>query len=295
MPLNTSTRQTFRSWDNVLFSSRNLIPTCSGIYVIADPDGTVWYVGQAINLKSRWAGKSHHRYMQLMRSHHKLSRKIYWKQVNPQDLDRVERECIEQFQPELNATRVKKTLPTASKTENEIKRLVKVLNKQTLLFPILRSVVVGGYQEDEFECIIIVVNFNDQRDIIQSSIRKRCSPQVRQAWKGYETYCGRDESEYCPLCIPCYLMGNICIEFLAIPEVIDYLAENEKVRDHYVGYTEIFGVRAAALLDLSFLNALSLKEELSFYSGTEKSLQLPLYLKYRRPILNSMASAIKHS
>lgn len=37
----------WQQWDTVAFADRGQLPTCSGIYVVADASGLVWYVGQA--------------------------------------------------------------------------------------------------------------------------------------------------------------------------------------------------------------------------------------------------------
>ncbi|MEH2325409.1 MAG: hypothetical protein V7K32_17995 [Nostoc sp.] len=61
--------------------NRELLPEKSGIYYVLDEQFIVWYVGQAKNLRSRWAGDSHHRAM--------------------------ERQRIEEYNPQLNGTKIK--------------------------------------------------------------------------------------------------------------------------------------------------------------------------------------------
>ncbi|BAY26043.1 hypothetical protein NIES2100_58540 [Calothrix sp. NIES-2100] len=84
----------WKNWFNVLFTERNRLPTYSGIYAIADTNNCVWYLGQAINLRNRWTGKTHHRYPQLIRSNRKLSHKIYYKPVPIDSLDQQEKHYI---------------------------------------------------------------------------------------------------------------------------------------------------------------------------------------------------------
>lgn len=70
----------------------------------------------------------------------------------------LERYYIELFKPELNDCKVKKYLPKQPQVEREIKRLLKVLNTSTFLFPIMRSVVAGEYKDNgDIRCIIILV------------------------------------------------------------------------------------------------------------------------------------------
>jgi len=42
-------------------TSKELLPEQSGIYYVLDEKYIIWYIGKAKNLRSRWAGKSHHR------------------------------------------------------------------------------------------------------------------------------------------------------------------------------------------------------------------------------------------
>lgn len=102
------------------------------------------------------------------------------------------------FQPELNGCKVKKYLPKQPQIEREIKRLLKVINKGTSLFNVIRSVVAGEYLGDGgIRCIVILVNINDY-EIISNSMRKRYSPEVRKAWTIYKPDCGRDKDNYTP-------------------------------------------------------------------------------------------------
>ncbi|MGB3790406.1 MAG: GIY-YIG nuclease family protein, partial [Phormidesmis sp.] len=81
----------WQQWDSVAFVDRKLVPTTSGIYVVADESDFVWYVGQATNLQSRWIGRSHHRYPQLIRTNKKLGHRIYWRSFPTVQLDEKER------------------------------------------------------------------------------------------------------------------------------------------------------------------------------------------------------------
>lgn len=47
--------------------NRSCLPNLPGIYFVADEQNNILYIGQAQNLRMRWAGKSHHRYKQFAR------------------------------------------------------------------------------------------------------------------------------------------------------------------------------------------------------------------------------------
>ena len=269
------------------------LPERSGIYVIADANNCVWYVGQATNLKSRWAGKAHHRYPQLIRSNRKLSHRIYWQEVPTLCLDEKEKYYIDLFQPELNGCKVKKYLPKQPQVEREIKRLLKGINKPTMLFPVIRSIVAGEYREDDgTKCIVILVNMNDEWQIIGNSMRKRYAAEVKKAWSYYKTYCGRDEQQYSQLLITAYNLNGYKFEFvIADWEFFQYLENNSDVRERYIGVVELFGVQVKALKDLSIFDEFSLASEYVFTNSDEKKrLTTAAYLNYRKPILNCMTS-----
>lgn len=179
----------WKGWSNVLFTQRSRLPVESGIYIVADVNEKVWYVGKAQNIKSRWAGKTHHRYPQLIRSNRKLCHRIYWQQVPSSDLDAQEKYYVDLFQPELNGCKVKKYLPKKPMIEREIIRLLKVLNKPIFFAPKVRSVVIGQYEDDTKKCILIAIFINDYK-IIYKSQKKRYATQVRNAWVEIKTHCG---------------------------------------------------------------------------------------------------------
>jgi len=279
----------WKDWPNVLFSERYLLPPCSGIYVISDASNCVWYVGQAGNLRDRWAGKGHHRYPQLIRSNRKLCHRIYWKQVQASWLDEQERYYIDLFNPELNGCKVKKYLPKQPQVERELKRLLKVMNKPTLLFPVIRSVIAGEYEgNDGTRCIVVVTVINDF-EILHKSVHKRYSAEVRKAWIEYKTYCGKNEQHYRLKCLPAYSLNDCRLEFVELSELLEYLWNNPSAYEHYVGVIELFNVQVKALKDLSILDKLSLEEEYNFtdFDG-KKSLRDAAYINYRKHMLKCL-------
>ncbi|MCG9885827.1 MAG: GIY-YIG nuclease family protein [Cyanobacteria bacterium] len=284
------TSQPWQRWDSVDFANRQLLPEYSGIYVVADADGIVWYVGQAINIKSRWSGKGHHRYRQLAYHHIKKQRKIYWLPVESSLLDEQERRFIELFKPSLNGSRVRKSMPKNPKVLSEIKRILKTLNRSNFLYPQIRSLVFGGYEEEDLQCIIVIINMNDLK-IIDGSAFKKYQPAIRSAWKNLETECGRSEEEFHLVRIPCFFIENLCFEFVAVPEVIQFLYENPDLHDVYLGTTQIFGIDVKAIKNLGLFDQINLKEEIihPFLSGKGR-LTNAAYLMYQKDEIGLMAS-----
>lgn len=259
----------WQNWPSLPFLDRDQLPSEPGIYVVVDSENFVWYVGKASNLQTRWIGRGHHRYPQLVRSNKKLQHQIYWKSVPLLQLDEAEKLYIEKFEPELNGLKVKTYLPKESQVHREIKRLLKVLNKNTLLFPIIRSIVAGEYTDDlENRCVVIITNLNDFR-ILSKSALKRYSKKIRDSWVEIETYCDFPEELYRPLLIPAYTLRGYRFEFVAIPEVIFHLEENLDLQADFLQSIDIFGIPVKALKTLTVLENLGLKEayDFTFYDG----------------------------
>lgn len=101
----------WKEWQGLPFKERHKLPSISGIYVVVDCNDNVWYVGQAVNLNSRWTGRGHHRYAQLSRSNGKRNYSIFWKSSVPRELDKMEQHYIKLLQPSINQTKVKKYSP----------------------------------------------------------------------------------------------------------------------------------------------------------------------------------------
>lgn len=92
---------------SVDFKQRENLPTVSGIYYVIDEKNVVWYIGQAKNIYARWQGKSHHRKFQLD-SQKKKHFQIYYRLVNVDSLDEIERQEITRYSPHLNQSSVKR-------------------------------------------------------------------------------------------------------------------------------------------------------------------------------------------
>ena len=92
----------WQQWPSVLLGDRQLLPDHPGIYVVADDNQFVWYVGQAANLQSRWLGRGHHRYPQLIRTNRKLKHRIYWRSFPVQQLDNESIQVLIRFTGEMS-------------------------------------------------------------------------------------------------------------------------------------------------------------------------------------------------
>ncbi|BAZ18831.1 hypothetical protein NIES4071_107160 (plasmid) [Calothrix sp. NIES-4071] len=234
-------------------------------------------------------GKSHHRYPQLSRSNRKRGYKIYWKEFPIDSLIEKEKYYINLFKPELNGCKVKKYLPSLPQVEREIKRLLKALNTPTLLFPFVRSLVVGEYEgSDGARCIIILRNSNDFK-ITGYSIMKKNSKQVRNAWSTYISYCGKDKEYYQPYSMYVYSVYNYRFEFIELPNFIYYLEANTNAREQYVKTVEILRVKVKALRYLDIFTEVPIEEE-RFYIDQQrrKHLRNIDYLNWRRHLIKCL-------
>lgn len=178
----------WKTWKHFPLNERSRLPLCSGIYVVADINDFVWYVGQATNLRIRWTGKTHHRYPQLIRSNRKLNHQIYWKPCPLDQLDAQERYYIERFAPELNGCKVRSYSPNYTKqsqVDRELRRLLKVLNHKTLLFPVVRSIVDREHtDQDGTRCVVLLIYINDfgilanSAEILSNVVYERIKPHL---------------------------------------------------------------------------------------------------------------------
>ena len=273
---------TWQQWASVAFVDRKRLPPLSGIYVVADASNTVWYVGQAANLQSRWTGRSHHRYPQLIRSNKKLAHRIFWHPFSVGELDEKERFYIDLLRPELNGCKVKSYLPKQPQVEREIKRLFKALNRTTLLFPMFRSVVAGEYVDEAgMRCVLTLIFINDER-LLNRSIRKRYSAEVRRAWSCTEHLCGYSAAAYKPARVGAYVVGDERFEFVVATDLLCYLQDNADVAARAMGTARLFGVEVAALCCLDVLDQVTLREAFAALGNGKRPLACAAYLRYRR-------------
>ena len=284
----------WQQWASVAFANRQQLPMVAGIYIVADATGFVWYVGQATNLQSRWIGRSHHRYPQLIRTNKKLSHRIYWHPFAIGELDQQERLHIDLLRPELNGCKVKTYLPKQPQVEREIKRLLKALNRTTLLFPVLRSVVAGEYvDEDSVRCILTVIFINDEK-LLNRSIAKRYSAEVRRAWSCVEHLCGYPAADYQPARIGTYEVGGERIEFVIGCDLLRYLEDYTEVMSRAVGKANLFGAEVVALRSIDVLAQVPLTEAFSAIGNGKQRLTCAAYLRYRKSLLIPLQGISDH-
>jgi len=86
----------------VALSDKNTLPSISAVYFVLDED-RILYVGKSVNLSSRWA--NHHRYHQIKQV--SFSPVISWLECPSVVAEKLERECIATFYPELNGLQQK--------------------------------------------------------------------------------------------------------------------------------------------------------------------------------------------
>jgi GIY-YIG catalytic domain len=276
-------------WASISFQERDRLPNCSGIYVVADFNDFVWYVGQATNLKNRWIGRSHHRYPQLVRSCRKLGHKIYWKFFPADQLTEQERYYITLFRPELNTCKVKTYLPKQPQVDREIKRILTAINRPSFLFPVIRSIALGEYQnENGKRCLLIATNPNDYT-ILYNSTKKRYSSAVKKAWISIKSHCGKSKEQYNPVCIFAYALNECQIEFITVGELIQHLEENSTLCEQAINKLDLFGTKISALKNLNILTDLNLPEEY-LYINEKKNLADIAYFNYRKQDLTPISS-----
>jgi len=279
----------WKSWSSLPLKQYQQLPTQSGIYVVVDADGEVWYVGRSININARWNGRGHHRYQQLSRTNNQRSYKIYWQLFPLEQLNEKEQLYIDLFKPYLNYSRVKTYARKPIQPNQEISRILKVLNNKTMLFPDVRSVVLGYYTEidededgslKEYTSVVIVVSVNDHDGPILNSCQKSLSRKgnsLKGCWKVYESNCGNADPDIKPASIIVFILDNIVYEFVCYPTLINKLAENRSSLD----FIQISKQNVLALTDTSILPSI-INSNSSFRTRSED------YLHYRASDLKSI-------
>lgn len=276
----------WKSWLSLPLEQRAQLPIQPGIYIIVDAEDEVWYVGRSTNLNARWNGKQHHRYQQLSRTNNKRSYRIHWRIFPAEQLGNEEQRYIDLLKPHLNYSRVKTYARRAIQPSDEIARLLKTINKKTLLFPDIRSVVLGYYTElDETEeealeeCfyIVIAVTVNDHDGPILKSYKKSLSRKgssLKGYWQTYASDCGVDSSAKQPALIPVFLSGSIVYEFVCYSNLIERLEAHKE----NVCTIELARQNVLALKNINLLPSLIVEDGHFCFSSED-------YLRYRIPDL----------
>jgi len=237
----------WKDWSKVSFVNRAYLPTTSGIYIIVDAKDVVWYVGQAQDIRKRWAGKGHHRYQQLLRTNKKRNYSIYWKAFPAEELASWENHYISKLSPELNRSKVKRYIPSEPVKIREARRIVKVLSKLNQWYPKVRSILIGKYISiDSVDKIFFVFRSLDIGIITRSTWSKKSL--IRKSWTLIRPTCGFDEETHqAPFIYTFLLQEGLEIVFLNIDELPELLESNLDFHDLYVHDIDFLGVKIKSL------------------------------------------------
>lgn len=300
----------WHQWAKVPLTDRIDLPPQPGIYAVIDASGEVWYVGKASNLKTRWGGRSHHRYNQLNRQNKKRSYQIYYCFFPLSELDFREKEYINKFKPLLNYSRVKTYARKPLQPYGELARILKVINKPNLLCKgHARSLVVGYYREldedengelKEFTCIVIAVSLNDSDGVLYKSAMKSMKAKGKYlagCWGVYETTLALREPEIDletrPLQILVFTQDDWNYEFAAI----DYQVLTRFDVQKQTFYTETITLNQQSVLALKDPDCLRslLPEPEPIRSGylNKAWLRPTYYYHYRLPLLRPISELLQ--
>ncbi|MFE1748281.1 GIY-YIG nuclease family protein [Coleofasciculus sp. H7-2] len=284
-----------RRLSHIAIKSRDLLPEQSGIYYVIDEKSIIWYIGQAKNLRSRWAGDSHHRFYQLQKQRKKQFT-IYYELVAELQLDAIERQRIEQYSPQLNGTKVK--IKKLHPTETLLRETLVILAPYSFVLGIesprkedLKLIEDSVFWQDEWrvqkavlplKVIHVCINLNELGEAIKDQdwlsmcrflkkvFRKRSNYSDNWACKGKISY------EYSGM----FFLRRLLVNGVAI-EV--YVTNQEAVAliEHYE-LIQLSGVKIRSVNDLS-LAVIKNKCQLrvvGMYAYSEPQNQL--YDQYRR-------------
>lgn len=167
---------------------RSSLPSAPGIYFVTNERDDLLYIGQATNLRSRWAGRGHHRYNQLARKGlDKITLSYVLAPVA--ELDNLERQYIQSLSPLLNDGRVKVYLPKKSPRLSELQRILKLVSTPSLpsaefmtdqkgntfrrpAWQLFRGFVAGAYMVNNIPRVVIVCQQN-MAEILDNSATHR--------------------------------------------------------------------------------------------------------------------------
>ncbi|MBD2127092.1 GIY-YIG nuclease family protein [Microcoleus sp. FACHB-1] len=280
----------WKEWSNLPLTQRDQLPNHPGIYVITDFAEQVWYVGKSANLNNRWRGKGHHRYPQLSRTNKKKSFQIYWKPFPLEQLSELEQHYINLFNPHLKGTKVKSYIRKKAQPTAELKRIFQVLNRQTQIFPSVRSVVLGYYKEldeeemKEYTSLVVLVNINDHDKVILGSAmrsQKKQGRHLKDFWKEYACDCGLDESMYSPVTLLVFMRDDYVYEFVCCDE----LRESLKKTPSKLYQVDLFNQSVTALRSPDTITELPSNTYHLPSPDSRLRLHPNDYLKYRVPML----------
>ncbi|RCJ31824.1 endonuclease [Nostoc punctiforme NIES-2108] len=138
--------ENFKNLPYLRLVDKQKLTEASAIYFAVARD-QVLYIGQAVNLRSRWL--NHHRLPQLEAINRRCEIKLFWLNCLPIQLNELERLYIQYYCPTLNQSKVpqKKLLPSFQMLTLSLKKL----NERVLVFGVcpdserlpLKTIVIG--------------------------------------------------------------------------------------------------------------------------------------------------------
>ena len=143
--------------------------------------------------------------------------------------------------------------------------------------------VAGEYvDENGTRCVLTVLFVNDEK-LLNKSIRKRYSAEVRRAWVWTDCLCGRSSDTHEAPQLVAYKAGGESFEFVFSYELLRYLKDHPSTFERAVTTGVLFGVDVTALRTLEVLDQVTLGEEYDYLKRSgKKVLTSAAYLHYRR-------------
>jgi len=155
--------------------------------------------------------------------------------------------------------------------ERKIRRLLKVLNKPTLLFLVIRSVVAREYITENATRGILVVIFINDAGLLDKSMCKCYSAEVRRTWVEAGSRCGKLAADDKPLRTMAYEVSGERFEVGFGCDLLCYSEDYPAVADCGGGRAKLCGVKVAALRSLDGLDLVTLKQAFAAIGNGKKS------------------------
>ncbi|MEP0775997.1 beta-mannosyltransferase [Microcoleus sp. ZQ-A2] len=202
----------------------------------------------------------------------------------------MEQHYINLFNPHLKGTKVKSYIRKKAQPTAELKRIFQVLNRQTQIFPSVRSVVLGYYKEldeeemKEYTSLVVLVNINDHDKVILGSAmrsQKKQGRHLKDFWKEYACDCGLDESMYSPVTLLVFMRDDYVYEFVCCDE----LRESLKKTPSKLYQVDLFNQSVTALRSPDTITELPSNTYHLPSPDSRLRLHPNDYLKYRVPML----------
>lgn len=144
------------------FKTKQNLPKYPGIYYVVDDNNQdILYIGQSVNINSRWLGRGHHRDHQLITimRNRKTTLTIYSEYVKIEFLDIIEQKRINEYSPLLNESPVKRR--NISPSEELLIESLKILQENVLIL---------GIEKPRKDIAHTLDSFDKKYNLVQSSI-----------------------------------------------------------------------------------------------------------------------------